>query len=167
MRGSTVALVLVGCVAIEAAAQRSPAGEKPVSIESLRWLAGCWESVEADRVIQEQWMAPKGGLMLGMSRTVEKGVAVAYEATRIEERDGGLLFTAKPSRQSEASFRLSDFSQDEFVFTNPEHDFPRRIVYRRAADGSLAARIEGEVNGKRVGFDFPLKRVSCDAGGAR
>jgi hypothetical protein len=140
---------------------------KQIKIESLRWLAGCWESVDGDRVFQEQWMEPRGGLMLGMSRTMAGGKAVEFEAMRIEERGDSLVFTSKPSRQSETSFQLSDVSESEFVFTNPAHDFPHRVIYGRAADGSLAARIEGEIDGKRRVVEFPLKRVGCDPAPAR
>jgi len=44
---------------------------------------------------------------------------------------------------------------------NWEHDFPQRIIYERDEDGSLAARIEGEVNGEFRMVPFPMKRKSC------
>jgi hypothetical protein len=55
--------------------------------------------------------------------------------------------------------RLED---GEAVFENADHDFPRRIVYRRTKDG-LAAHLEGEENGKARSEDFPMARVPCDA----
>jgi hypothetical protein len=53
-------------------------------------------------------------------------------------------------------------SDSEAVFENPQHDFPRRIVYRLQAAGSLMARIEGTENGKDRAVDFPMQRVKCD-----
>ncbi len=39
----------------------------------LAWLAGCWEVAGATTVVEEQWMRPRGGSMLGMSRTTRDG----------------------------------------------------------------------------------------------
>ena len=49
-------------------------------------------------------MAPRGGSMLGMSRTVIGGKTVEYEFLRIALVDGTLAYVAKPSGQAEAPF---------------------------------------------------------------
>jgi hypothetical protein len=49
---------------------------------------------------------------------------------------------------------------DEVVFENPAHDFPQRIRYR-ASGAALQARIEGTMNGKTRGIDFPYTRTNC------
>jgi hypothetical protein len=55
------------------------AGQGEASIARLSWLAGCWESVRGERHVEEQWMQPRGGTMLGMSRTVVGGRASEFE----------------------------------------------------------------------------------------
>ena len=76
------------------------------SLERLRWLAGDWRMERAGRIVDEHWMAPAGGVMLGMSRTVAKGKVVEHEFTQIREGPGGeLFFVALPSRQKEAAFK--------------------------------------------------------------
>jgi hypothetical protein len=49
-------------------------------------------------------------------------------------------------------------NSNEVVFENLTHDFPQRVIYRRSADGSVAARIEGTRNGQLRGIDFPYQR---------
>ena len=151
--------------ALMAAGAPAPAAVEATtsSIERLAWLAGCWEQKKGDRVVQEQWMSPMGTTMLGMSRTVAKGRTVGYEQMRIEERDGKLVFTSKPSGQAESSFTHIELGDSVVVFSDPQHDFPQRIIYRRLEDGSLMARIEGEEAGKVHGVDFPMTRGSCPA----
>jgi hypothetical protein len=40
------------------------AGAAPLTgIERVAWLQGCWESVSGDRIIEEQWTAPRAGTM--------------------------------------------------------------------------------------------------------
>lgn len=142
------------------------ASEAGDGLARLAWLAGCWERTSGERTVEEVWMAPRGGAMLGMSRTVVSGTLREYEHTRIEERDGLLVFTAMPSGQPTASFTAIELGADRVVFENREHDFPQRVIYARAADGSLAARIEGTLDGVARAIDFPYRRVACPVGAA-
>jgi len=140
-----------------------PAQSQNVSIDKLGWIAGCWERTGKGRVTTEQWMKPSGGMMLGMSHTVANGRTVEHEFIQIiQEENGDIYYVAFPSRQEKASFKLVKHGEGEALFENPEHDFPQRIIYRLEKDGSLFARIEGTVNGKQRGVDFPMKRATCD-----
>jgi hypothetical protein len=130
------------------------------TIDQLEWMAGCWRQESAGRVVDELWMAPSGGAMLGISRTVAKQRAVAHEFMQIREDDGRLVFVARPSGQAEATFTLVKNAGGEVVFENPQHDFPQRVIYRRT-DGGLTGRIEGIQNGKPRSADFPMRRVAC------
>ena len=133
------------------------------TLNDLGWLAGCWEANLRGREVNEQWMKPSGGIMLGMARTVAQGKAAEFEFTQIrEDKDGSIYYVAKPSGQSEASFKLVKLKNKEAVFENPQHDFPQRIIYRLEADGSLFARVEATAEGKLRGIDYPYKRAKCE-----
>ena len=106
-------------------------------------------------------MAPRGGSMLGMSRTVAGDRTSEFEFMRIREEHGKLVFTARPSGQDEASFASIELTGSGVVFENAAHDFPQRIIYRLNGDGSLLARIEGERRGTFKGVDFPMRRSAC------
>ena len=138
----------------------SPAGAQTATIDQLAWMAGCWRQDAAGRVVDEYWMAPAGGLMLGTGRTIAKGKVVDFEFMQIREDAGRLVFTAKPSGQLEASFPAIRTGAREVVFENPAHDFPQRVIYRLDGD-TLTGRIEGMQNGKARSVDFPLRRVAC------
>lgn len=132
------------------------------SVEDLAWLAGCWESVGSDAGSGEHWMAPAGGTMLGVNRTVKDGDTVAFEFLRIRETEGGSIeYIAAPSNQAETVFVLSRLTDNEAIFENPDHDFPQRIIYHLKDDGLLDARIEGDVDGETKVIHFPMKRSDC------
>ena len=109
-------------------------------------------------------MAPAGGTMLGMSRTVKQGRTVEFEFMQIRTTDtGSLAFIAKPSGQDEATFPLLRLTDSEAAFENLQHDFPQRVIYR--LDGAtLRARIEGMRNGSIRAMEFPMTRTACAAG---
>src|SRR5262249_23117558 len=104
---------------------------EPDPVSHLGWMAGCWGSRTATKVIEEYWMAPAGGLMMGMSRTVVRDSAREFEQLRIESRKGAPTYVAHPSGQAEAAFTAIAVSDTAVLFANPTHDFPQRIGYRR------------------------------------
>ena len=129
-------------------------------IDRVGWLAGCWEARGATRTIEEQWSAPRGGTMIGTSRTLRGDSTVAYEMVLLRSDAAGLAYEAHPGGQPAATFRSTQVSDSLVVFANPGHDFPQRVIYRRRGD-SLHARIEGTVNGRSRAADFPYVRVGC------
>jgi hypothetical protein len=126
------------------------------------WLSGCWQVTRGSEVIDEQWMAPRGGIMLGMARSVRGDREVSTESTTIRVRDGRLVYEANPSGQSPTTFAATSASADRLVFENPAHDYPRRIVYERRGPDAVTASIDDGTGGKRV--EYPFTRVPC--GGA-
>ena len=106
-------------------------------------------------------MRPRGGAMLGVSRTTRRDSVVEYEQLRIFDRGGRTVYAAIPSGQAPAEFETSVTSDTAVTFENPAHDFPQRIIYRKRGADSLFARVEGTMNGAVRGFDIPYRRVAC------
>ena len=139
-----------------AAAFQAPAP----TVKDVAWIGGCWEYTRTTRHVAENWMAPEGGTMIGVSRTVNSGKTTEWEFLIIREGAKGLEYVAKPSGQAEATFASTSVSANEVVFENPAHDFPKRIIYKRDGD-ALVASIEGPMNGQTRRIDFPYKKVAC------
>ena len=138
----------------------------PSSVDSLGWLAGCWESRTGDRVTLEMWSPPAGDLMIGAGRTVVAAQARAFEHLRIRGTAEGIVYTAIPSGQTETDFTSTSITTDGFVVENPDHDFPTRITYRRSGDDAFTARVEGPGDdGSMSGFESAFERIDCETGG--
>jgi hypothetical protein len=123
-------------------------------------MAGDWQTPTGNRSqIEEHWTQPAGGTMLGMSRTIASGKTVEFEFLRLEQRDDAIYYVAHPKARSPGTdFKLTRLTSDEAVFENPQHDFPKRIVYRKNADGSLTASIDGGEGTRSRSFPFqPMK----------
>lgn len=164
MTSKKLLVVAILCFAVTASAQAKDATPPNAKVGDLSWIAGCWETKDAtkQRSIVEQWMAPDGGAMLGMSRTVKAGKMTGYEFLRIVTDEAGVKYVSRPSQNTtDTDFRLSRFSASEVTFANPAHDFPQRIIYRRDGD-KLTARIEAGSGDKLKGIDFNYTRVSCN-----
>ena len=164
------ALIIVALLAVGVGFGQNGSTVEKVSIDMFKFMTGCWviERPEKSVRIEEQWMAPAGGTMLGMSRTVRNKVTTGWEFMRIEVSDSGVHFVSKPKEnKDETFFKLSTSTADVkpsaayAAFDNPEHDFPQRVIYRSVKPDTLSARIEGTMNGKASGVDFQYKRVEC------
>jgi hypothetical protein len=131
------------------------------TVAQIGWMAGCWEQSAGTRVIEEQWMRPRAGLMLGVSRTVVGDSLREYEQVALFERGGRLVYAATPARQGPAEFESIAVSDSAVTFENPTHDFPQRVIYRRQGADSLLARVEGMRGGQLRGSDYPYRRVPC------
>ena len=151
--------VMLGVVLLVSVLTAADSSVKP-SVADFAWLAGRWQFEKAGRTVSEEWMAPAGGTMLGMSRTVKAGRTVEYEFIVLRADESGTLqYIASPSGQKPTAFNLISLIDGSAVFENQANDFPQRIIYTRQPDGSVLASIEGERNGKVRRVEFPYRRV--------
>jgi len=160
-------VLLVTLAAIPAAAQttaRPPSPKEGSSaVQQLSWMAGCWRRQTASgSVVEEQWMTPRAGFALGISRTVRgDSMVVEFEQLRLFQKAGHAVYHAEPSGQAPTDFEAKATSDTMVVFENTTHDFPQRVIYRKRGADSLLARIEGTMNGQARGVDFPYARARC------
>lgn len=160
---SRVALTVVAAIAIicyQTSFTRARATaittESGPTISELAWMSGDWQTAAGGRTqIEEHWMAPAGGSMIGMGRTIAGGRTVEFEYLRIEQRADQIFYVASPKgRCPGTDFKLTRLSGQEAIFENPEHDFPKRIIYRKNSDGSLTASIDGGAGTKSMTFAY-------------
>jgi len=126
-------------------------------VEQLAWLSGSWEGTAGKASLEEHWTEAAGGTLFGVSRTIVEGKTVAFEFLRIETRADGIFYVAQPNGRPPTDFKLAKLEGQSAGFENLAHDFPQRILYKKNADGTLTARIEGERNGKTTGRDFHFR----------
>ena len=121
-----------------------PAGAMAQTPNSLpAWMAGRWCTTSPNDRSEEVWLAPAGGLMVGMSRTVSVARSrTQFEFLRIEMRDGVPSYLAQPQGRPAVEFRQVQGSEGSVRFENLTHDFPKRIEYRKNGD-ALHAEISG------------------------
>jgi len=141
----------------------SVAGAQATAIKDVAWLQGCWEQRDGDRVVEERWMAPRAGSMLGVGRTTRSEKLVEHEYIVLTERDGRLAYEAHPSGQATATFMSKPVANREVVFEDPTHDFPQRVGYKSTGPGQLLAWVEGTSGGKTRRIEFTYRIVNCIA----
>ncbi len=108
------------------------AAPPPAGVETLAWMSGRWVSEANGRWTEEVWAEPRGGAMLGFSRSGRNAEQREFEFLRLAPGpDGTPTYFAQPGGGAAVAFRLVARDGDSATFENPAHDYPQRIRYRR------------------------------------
>jgi len=105
------------------------------------WMSGCWEQVQGEHWTEECWMRPRGGIMLGASRSGKGGRLGEWESMQIvldQPNEAGatirMAFWAAGGT-NRTLFAWSPGEAPGVSFHNSAHDYPQRIRYwREGAD---------------------------------
>lgn len=138
----------LGVAAFLLMAQSTP---RPMTVDELAWMSGNWLFERGGRWTSEQWSDPRGGVMLGYSRSGRGGALREWEFIRIApDADGTLAYHAQPGGRAPVVFRLVSRGRGgtSVTFENPQHDFPQRIRYLR--DGPVMTATISRIDGSRA-----------------
>jgi Domain of unknown function (DUF6265) len=154
---TAVLLSVTGALAVQSSEAPRP------SLKELGFMAGCWRGASGGgAIIDEYYTPPTENLMLGVSRYTKGGRVTTYEFTTISvQGDSDLVLTPRPEGQPPADFHLAKLESGAAVWSNPKHDFPQTISYRKLGNDSLLARIEGPGPQGPRSSEWKMGRVAC------
>ena len=135
---------------------------KDSQIHQLSWLQGSWSNHSDSGTFIETWYKKNDSMLTGKSYFIMRKDTLFSENITIEYRNGQLCYIPVVKGQNgdlPVIFRLKSINNGEFVFENPTHDFPQRIIYKNAGNDSLNAWIEGAEKGVFRKELFPMKKI--------
>jgi hypothetical protein len=153
--------LLLGCCLVAVAGAQGPAQNRKqdASLKDLSWMVGSWIERKQGVETEEYWTDAKGGLMLGVNRTVRESGKNSFEFLRIAETPGGVSYFASPDGRPPVEFPLVERVGKKVVFENPKQAFPQRIIYWQDGEGNLRARIEGQKGGKNISAEWTWEKA--------
>jgi hypothetical protein len=123
-------------------------------------LTGTWKTT-GNTVFYEQWKTVADSGLIGRAFSLSHAGDTMYsENLRIDHQGDSLYYMAKVYRQNQGKiirFALVQQSSNQWVFENPWHDYPNRIVYRFEGDSILHTRAEN-MEGKKA-IVFHMKKL--------
>lgn len=127
-----------------------------MSIETVReFFNGTWQ-VDGKQTF-EQWETCGDSFTGRGYRKTDDGEKTT-ETLEIRLIDGKIYYLATVPDQNDGQtvrFELTEFSDDQYTFENPLHDFPKKIIYKKEGPGILLVTVLGE--GEK-GFSFKMIR---------
>ena len=122
-------ILLVFCIGSVNGQQSSEVESK---FRSLKWLEGRWErtNVKSGMRANEQWQADAPYHLRGIGVTMKGADTVFLEKIQIVIKDGNIYYVADvKENEAPVHFKFTSLTSHGFICENPEHDFPKKIVY--------------------------------------
>ncbi len=121
------------------------------------FLQGTWKMENKD--IYEHWDQLNDKSLKGFSYKMKDGQMMVSEYLEVTRKLGQVVYTATVLNQNQGKgidFILS--KQDSvYTFQNPDHDFPKKIVYHRLNDKEIYVQVS---DGKQRGFAYKMMKQS-------
>ncbi len=118
-------------------------------------LSGTWKVKNQE--IYEHWDKLNDQSWKGFSYEIKNGTMSVSEYLDIEKKESKLIYRATVLRQNEGlgvEFKLTG-SDSAFIFENPEHDFPKKIIYRKISANELFVEV---TDGAKRGFSYTMTK---------
>lgn len=123
------------------------------SIEQLSPLLGHWQAAnkelsQSNNIIEEIWRKVSDKTLEGEGRIVNNGNVSTTEWMRLVNMGNEVFYIAKPKQNERpVAFKLTECTEQRFVFVNKEHDFPKRIEYQLKSSNKLLVSVTGDDDG--------------------
>jgi hypothetical protein len=130
--------------------------------QGLAWLAGCWQGGTGNRVLEEQWMRPRGATMLGSARVTSGDAVREIEFVELRLRGDSVDYIVTPIGQQRTTFTGGMTGPRAFTVSNPANDFPTSVGYDLVSRDSLSAWIEGTQGSTKRRIPYVYHRVPCE-----
>lgn len=134
-----------------AADKQAPAAAMAApTLADFAWLEGRWRGDWGPRVAEQDWMAPKAGMMTGIFRLVEGDKTLVLEMFTLVEKPEGIHFYFRhftpelvPWEKTDATMlNLASADAKKIEFENPVNGQPKRAILLHVDADTYAARSE-------------------------
>jgi hypothetical protein len=146
---------------IAAAAFSCKKESKENKLKTMDWLVGTWENNSEYGDMQENWEKINDSVFRGTSYLIKVKDTLHSESIALESKDDQVLYIPIVKGQNNDQpvvFLLTKQTPKQLVFENPNHDYPKKIVYNQITADSLVAVISGTQQGKASSDSFPMKK---------
>lgn len=121
------------------------------------WFLGSWENISENGSLTEKWIVENDSTFYAETYFIKDSDTLFSEKVSLIQIGDDLFYipiVVGQNNDEMVEFKLTSLSENELIFENQEHDFPKMITYKRVNRDSIFAQISG--NGKSQ--DFPFRR---------
>lgn len=122
------------------------------------WLIGKWKRTneEQGKETFENWKKVDDSEYTGIGFTMQNGDTIKQEKIRLIKIDGKWDLKVKVPEETEStSFKMTEFSNIQFVCENNEIDFPNKIKYWKNGE-----KINASVSGADMEITFEFEKLN-------
>jgi hypothetical protein len=134
----------------------------PDNLDEFKIFHGKWIMNAGEVYILESWEPFNDTLLDGKSYKISGTDTILTETIRLVIRNAEILYIPTVMDQNNGQsveFKLTSSKGKTYIFENPAHDFPSKIIYDFKNEKNLNARIEGKLNGKKETIPFNFIKI--------
>ena len=128
------------------------------TFKKLYTLEGTWRMNTKRGALCEEWKRVNKNHLQNKGYMVKGKDTIISERVSLTNTKEGIFYTSTVEDQNNkqpVAFKMTGSENNVFVFENPQHDFPKRIVYKLITADSLHAYIDnGTETGKKQNFYY-------------
>ena len=138
----------------------SPKPSERYGVATLAWMTGCWVEDLGPLQVEDEWTAPTGDRMVGVSRTHQGDSTIAVELRTIQDSARSVMLTSI-TNHARMTLRSDRFTSSVAEFVASVRS--RRVVVRYDRDGSnrLVMHSEHPIGIRQSTLDEIFHRVPC------
>jgi Domain of unknown function (DUF6265) len=133
-------------------------GNGKKTFKRLYSLEGVWKMNTKRGAIFEEWKKIDKNYLQNKGYMIKGKDTIVNERVALTNTNAGIFYTSMVEDQNNKqpiAFKMTKAENDMFVFENPQHDFPKRIIYKIVTADSLHAYIDdGTETGKKQNFYY-------------
>jgi Domain of unknown function (DUF6265) len=128
------------------------------TFKKLYALEGTWKMNTKRGAVCEEWKKVNKNYLKSKGYMIRGKDTILSERIALTNTKEGIFYTSTVEDQNNkqpVAFKMTGSENNMFVFENPLHDFPKRIVYKLISADSLHAYIDdGTETGKKQNFYY-------------
>lgn len=128
----------------------------------LHNLSGIWKRDVTKGMNHEFWNKISESEMKGAAYHINGTDTLLRETVALTFKEGEIKYIVTAYGQNDNSaipFKLIKIENSVFSFENPDHDFPKKIIYDISNKYTLKAVIEGKIGGSLKKIDYNFIRI--------
>ncbi len=160
MKSKIITLVLVTATVCFISCQKKSA-KKYDKIEKMNWLLGSWEQKIPEGLLTETWKKDNDSTFSGETYFINPKDTVHFESIQLVQKEEELTYIATVPGQNNdepVEFKMTSDANNSFIFANPAHDYPQKIVYNKINATSLLSIISGKQQGKSTQESYAMTK---------
>lgn len=128
--------------------------------QRLAAVQGTWKMETSKGILYEGWQKINDTLMKGGSYKIKEHDTVYLERISLKHTGDGIFYVpvVEENNMQPVNFKLTCYNNNSFVFENPEHDFPKRVIYELVSSDSMHAYIDDGINSSKRS-DYFYKKI--------
>lgn len=128
------------------------------TFKKLYALEGTWKMNTKRGAVCEEWKRIDKNYLQNRGYMIKGKDTIISERVVLTNTKEGIFYTSTVEDQNNkqpVAFKMTGSENNVFIFENPQHDFPKRIVYKLISSDSIHAYIDdGTETGKKQNFYY-------------